>query len=76
MSLRDKLLADVHIFVSETGISESALGVKALSDGAVVSRIRGGKSITLRSADKIYAFMATERARRGATETQAKDIAS
>ena len=57
-------LREVHDFVSETGMSESKLGRRAVGDSGSLARLRDGKSITLRTADKIIAYMAAERARR------------
>ena len=73
-SLGEILLSDVHNFVTETGISATALSERATGDGAVISRLRGGASVTLRTADKLYAFMREERARRAgeAAETAAR----
>ena len=57
-------LRDVHNFVSETGMSESQLGRRAVGDSGSVARLRRGHSITLRTADRITAYMAAERALR------------
>ena len=64
MSLSAQLLADVHVFVSDLGISESALGQKSVGNPSVFARLRAGKSVRLDTADRIYTYMAHERTRR------------
>ena len=64
MLLSNKLLADVKLFTRDLGIAESALGVEAVGDGSIIARLRAGKSITLRSADKINIYMANMRLKR------------
>ena len=64
-SLAENFLRDVHNFVSETGISDTALGTAAVSDGSIIAQIKkNGRSPTLRTADRIYSYMAHERTRR------------
>jgi len=74
-SLAENFLRDVHNFVSETGISDTALGTAAVSDGSIIAQIKkNGRSPTLRTADRIYSYMAHERTRRaepGARRTTA-----
>ena len=64
MSLSAQLLADVHVFVRDLGISETALGQKSVGNPSVFARLRAGKSIRLDTTDKIYTYMAHERLRR------------
>ena len=63
-STREAFLAAVHDFAIETGISESQLSLAATGSTRPLYRLRNGKSITLRTADRIYVYMAAERARR------------
>ena len=64
MSLSDKFLSEVHIFVTSLGITESVLGSRSVGDSDVIGRLRRGQSITLRTADRITTYMADERTRR------------
>lgn len=64
MSLSESLLRDVQLFVSDLGISESALGLNSVNDPSLIAEIRKGRSPTLRTADRIYTYMAYERTRR------------
>ena len=63
-SSRSRLLDAVHIFVSETGMSENRVGRLAVGDGKLIARLRAGKDLTTGTLARIYAFMAAERARR------------
>lgn len=66
MNTRNKLLADIHKFVRETGIPQTTLGKEVCGDGSLVARLRAGKDITTKNLDRLYAYMAAERAKRGA----------
>jgi hypothetical protein len=70
---RERLVTDVHVFVNETGISEDRFGRLAVKDGKLIARLRAGKDVTTANLDRIYAFMATERARRGGAEPLPKE---
>ena len=74
MSLSEQFLREVQIFVIDLGITEKVLGSRSVGDSDVIGRLRRGQSITLRTADKITAYMAHERIRRaeaGARRTTA-----
>lgn len=62
-STREKLLADIHDFVTTTGMSASDLGRAAVGDGSLVGRLKAGRDITTEKLDRVYAFMAAARAR-------------
>jgi hypothetical protein len=64
INTKDRLIADVHKFVSETGISEGRFGRLTVNDAKLIARLRAGKDVTTANLDKIYAFMDAERARR------------
>ena len=63
-STRTALLTDIHNFVSETGMSEDALGRRAINDGRLVPDLRTGRSIGIDTMDRLKNYMAAERARR------------
>ena len=78
MSLSEQFLREVQIFVIDLGITEKVLGSRSVGDSDVIGRLRRGQSITLRTADRITAYMAHERIRRaetGARRTTACDTA-
>ena len=60
---RTQVLEAVQIFVSETGMSEDAFGRAATKDGKLVGRLKAGLDLNSKTIDRIYAFMAQERAR-------------
>lgn len=64
MTLTSQLLSDIETFLTANRMAPSIFGERACGDRHVVKRLRCGKSITLRRADQIRAFMAnhTERA--------------
>lgn len=66
MTITETLLAKVEAFLAETGMSESAFGVKALNDGKFVPRLRSGAGITTKTIDKVERFIAAEREKLGA----------
>ena len=77
MSLTEQLLVDVQIFVIEMGITESLLGTRSVGDSQIIARLRAGRSIQLRNADRLYEFMKVERLRRvdaGARRATACDL--
>jgi phosphopantothenoylcysteine decarboxylase / phosphopantothenate---cysteine ligase len=56
-----ELLAQIGAFLAETGLTPSKFGVAAVNDGHLVANLRKGHSVTLRTADKVRAYMAQER---------------
>jgi predicted XRE-type DNA-binding protein len=62
MSIRDELLAEIALFLAETGMSPTELGERAMNDRARVSRLRAGDDIRASSVDKLRAFMRAWRA--------------
>ena len=47
----------VSAFLDDTGLSPTRFGRKALGDPNPVRQIEGGRSLTLRSADRVLAFI-------------------
>ena len=56
-----KLIVDIEAFLKESGMSKSAFGVAVCGDGRLVDSMRRGRSVTLRTYDRITAFMAATR---------------
>jgi phosphopantothenoylcysteine decarboxylase/phosphopantothenate--cysteine ligase len=56
-----ELLAQIGAFLAETGLTPSKFGVAAVNDGHLVANLRRGHSVTLKTADKVRAYMAQER---------------
>lgn len=58
MTDQEKLLADIEAYLSLHGMAASTFGARAVQDGKFVARLRAGKDVTLRTADRVRAFMA------------------
>ncbi len=58
--------AEIEAFLAETGLTPTKFGVAAVNDGHLVANLRKGNSVTLKTADKVRAHIAQERARRQA----------
>lgn len=65
MSATASLLATIDAFLTEAGMAETTFGLRALKDGKLVRRIREGSDVTLRTSDRIHAYIAAERERLG-----------
>lgn len=59
-----KLLSEIERYLVAADMHASTFGLLALNDGKLVMRLRAGSSVTLRTADKIRAWMAENRPRR------------
>lgn len=58
MNLTQKFISDVKIFMKETGVSRTVLGLRALNDHhAVIDWLKGTRKPQLSNVDKVYAFM-------------------
>jgi phosphopantothenoylcysteine decarboxylase/phosphopantothenate--cysteine ligase len=51
------LLAEIEAFLARTGASPTKFGLAAVNDGHLVANLRKGHSITLKTADKVRAYM-------------------
>ncbi|MCF3935052.1 hypothetical protein L1787_16735 [Acuticoccus sp. M5D2P5] len=52
------LLARIEAHCARRKIAESTFGRMVVNDGKLVERLRGGASITLKTAEKIHAALA------------------
>ena len=55
------LLAEIEAFLAGSGITATKLGIAAVNDGHLVANLRNGSSVTLKTADKVRAYMASQR---------------
>src|SRR5262245_27699372 len=53
------LLAEIEAFLSGTGLTATEFGIAAVNDGHLVANLRKGSSVTLKTADRVRAFMAS-----------------
>jgi phosphopantothenoylcysteine decarboxylase/phosphopantothenate--cysteine ligase len=59
------LLEEIEVFLVERGVTATKFGVAAVNDGHLVANLRKGSSVTLRTADKVRAYIARQRERQG-----------
>ena len=55
------LLTDIEAFLAECGVSATKFGLAAVNDGHLIKNLRSGASVTLKTADKVRAYMAQQR---------------
>ena len=58
MTLEEQFRSRVSAFLESTGISATRFGRMVLGDSGLMHRIASGRSLTLRTADRILAFIA------------------
>lgn len=61
MTLTAQILAEIEAFMVKHALPPSVFGELSCGDRHVIRNLRSGKSITLRRADQIRAFMAQYR---------------
>jgi hypothetical protein len=49
------LLTEIEGFLAESGVSPTKFGLAAVNDGHLIKNLRGGASVTLKTADKVRA---------------------
>lgn len=54
----EQLLRQIDAFLDRTGMKPTRFGIEALSDGGLVKGLREGRSLTLKNAQRVVAFMA------------------
>ncbi len=60
----DGLFAEIERFLADTGMSDAYFGRLAVNDGKLMKRLRAGRAVETKTADKIIGFMRQERATR------------
>ena len=58
LTLEEQFSTELHAFLSDSGLSPSALGMKAVGDPNLMREIERGRSPSLRTADRVRAFIA------------------
>jgi phosphopantothenoylcysteine decarboxylase/phosphopantothenate--cysteine ligase len=59
------LLAEIQDFLARSGASPTKFGLAAVNDGHLVANLRRGHSVTLKTADKVRAYIAGQTVRAG-----------
>ena len=57
-TLEQQFNSRVRVFLGRTGVSPTTFGMKALGDPNLMHQIDGGRSLSLRTADRVLAFVA------------------
>ena len=57
-TLEQQFNSRVRVFLGRTGLSPTTFGMKALGDQNLMRQIDGGRSLSLRTADRVLAFVA------------------
>lgn len=58
---RKALLAEIEAFLARSGLTATKFGVAAVNDGHLVANLRKGNSVTLKTVDRVRAYMAQGR---------------
>jgi phosphopantothenoylcysteine decarboxylase / phosphopantothenate---cysteine ligase len=68
------LLTEIEGFLAEFGVSPTKFGLAAVNDGHLIKNLRGGTSLTLKTADRVRAYMAQQRSVRSAADVSREAI--
>lgn len=60
MDIATNLLARIHDHCEATGIAETTFGLRVANDGKVIRRLREGKTVTLKTLQKIEDALANK----------------
>lgn len=60
MNETEQLLAAIEEFMSRSGMSSTAFGVRSVNDGKLVSRLRDGHTVYLTTAERVRRFIAEQ----------------
>jgi phosphopantothenoylcysteine decarboxylase/phosphopantothenate--cysteine ligase len=66
----DRLSPEIEAFLAQFLVTPSKFGVDAVNDGHLVAKLRKGGSVTLKTADRVRAYMASERSKEPAAPRQ------
>jgi hypothetical protein len=66
----NSLLQEIQEYCQQNGIAESTFGRHAINDGKLCSRLRGGKSVTLATAERVKQYISEHRPNDTGTATQ------
>ena len=58
MTLEEQFRSQVGAFLERTGLGPTTFGLKAVGDRNLIGQMEGGRSPSLRSADRVLAFVA------------------
>jgi hypothetical protein len=59
MNETSTLIREIDAFLASAGMKQTAFGLEVLNDPALLTRLRAGGTVTLRTAEKIREYIAT-----------------
>jgi phosphopantothenoylcysteine decarboxylase / phosphopantothenate---cysteine ligase len=68
------LLTEIEGFLAEFAVSPTKFGLAAVNDGHLIENLRNGASVTLKTADKVRAYMTRQRALASAADVSREAI--
>lgn len=60
MITNQSIITLIETHCAQQGIAETTFGKKAVNDGKLLSRLRGGKSISIETYNRIMSFLSGE----------------
>src|SRR5215510_4917743 len=66
-----ELLGEIEGFLAQFQVTPSKFGVAAVNDGHLVAKLRKGGSVTLKTADRVRGYMASQRSKQPVVPRQA-----
>ncbi len=57
------LIKQIEAYCARHGIEETTFGLRAVNDGKLVTRLRGGRTINLKTYEKVAGFLKRKPAR-------------
>ena len=76
MTFRQQLMEAISAHLEEFGLKETTFGKYAVNDGKLVERLREGRPVGIDVAEKVLAFIETDRAKRTAKRVPTEDSAA
>ena len=77
MTAREKLLAEIDAFLERHNMRETAFGIKAVNDPALVSNMRyHGRNVRIDTAERLREFMASYKPERRPKKAAASQAAA
>src|SRR5262245_41854632 len=64
-TLARALLAEIEAFLADTGLTPTKFGLAAVNDGHLVTNLRKGNSVTLKTADRVRALIGARTSAQG-----------
>lgn len=70
--LRNNLISTAAMLAAQKDMTEETIGLRAIKDNTFFKRVRGGAGFTIKTYDKLMAWMKDELARRDMPKAEAR----